>query len=221
MKINSINNFMSVKPLQKFAFKSAVQNPIAPISKVNLNQPETDVFEKKSEKVEVKNEVNVVEKADKKEDKFELPKDREFKKPILATKEKPYCQFDQEKVDLFVNAREKAIPALTEMLNNAKDEGEVCEGLYIANSMAAENVKGVDKMYYGTFSKFNEDKSPNVQSLLSGVYRRILVPDTFGPLVKMLANNIKEPPQDPPFDPNESIGGAILELIKAPKINPL
>ena len=194
MKINSINNFMSVKPLQKFAFKSAVQNPIAPISKVNLNQPETDVFEKKSEKVEVKNEVNVVEKADKKEDKFELPKDREFKKPILATKEKPYCQFDQEKVDLFVNAREKAIPALTEMLNNAKDEGEVCEGLYIANSMAAENVKGVDKMYYGTFSKFNEDKSPNVQSLLSGVYRRILVPDTFGPLVKMLANNIKEPP---------------------------
>jgi len=212
---------MSVKPLQKFAFKSAVQNPIAQISKVNLNQPETDVFEKKSEKVEVKNEVNVVEKADKKEDKFELPKDREFKKPILATKEKPYCQFDQEKVDLFVNAREKAIPALTEMLNNAKDEGEVCEGLYIANSMAAENVKGVDKMYYGTFSKFNEDKSPNVQSLLSGVYRRILLPDTFGPLVKMLANNIKEPPQDPPFDPNESIGGAILELIKAPKINPL
>lgn len=221
MKINSINNFMSVKPLQKFAFKSAVQNPIAPTSKVNLNQPETDVFEKRSEKVEVKNEVNVVEKADKKEDKFELPKDREFKKPILATKEKPYCQFDQEKVDLFVNAREKAIPALAEMLNNAKDEGEVCEGLYIANSMAAENVKGVDKMYYGTFSKFNEDKSPNVQSLLSGVYRRILVPDTFGPLVKMLANNIKEPPQDPPFDPNESIGGAILELIKAPKINPL
>ena len=205
---------MQVKPI-RFAFKSAVQNPIAPVSKVNLNQPETDVFEKSSEKVET------AVKTEPKEDKFELPKDKEFKKPILATKEKPYCQFDQEKVDLFVNAREKAIPALTEMLNNAKDEGEVCEGLYIANAMAMENVKGVDKMYYGTFSKFNEDKSPNVQSLLSGVYRRILVPDTFGPLVKMLANNIKEPPQDPPFDPNESIGGAILELIKAPKINPL
>lgn len=220
MKINSINNFMQVKPI-RFAFKSAVQNPITPVSKVNLNQPETDVFEKKSEKTEIKNEVKTVNETDKKEDKFDLPKDREFKKPVLATKEKPYCQFDQEKVDLFVNAREKAIPALSEMLNNAKDEGEICEGLYIANSMAAENVKGVDKMYYGTFSKFNEDKSPNVQSLLSGVYRRILVPDTFGPLVKMLANNIKEPPQDPPFDPNESIGGAILELIKAPKINPL
>ena len=220
MRINSINNFMTAKPVQRLMFKSNVQNPIAPVSKVNLNQPETDAFEKKSVKEDlpaVKNEV----KTEKKEDKFELPKDKEFKKPILSTKEKPYCQFDQEKVDLFVNAREKAIPALTEMLNNAKDEGEVCEGLYIANAMARENVKGVDKMYYGTFSKFNEDKSPNVQSLLSGVYRRILVPDTFGPLVKMLADNIKEPPQDPPFDPNESIGGAILELIKAPKINPL
>ncbi len=218
MKINAINNFMTVKPLQKFAFKGEVQNPIAPISKVNLNQPKADVFETKTEKEPVvKNEIA----AEKKEDKFELPKDREFKKPVLATNEKPYCQFDQEKVDLFVNAREKAIPALTEMLNNAKDEGEICEGLYIANAMAMENVKGVDKMYYGTFSKFNEEKSPNVQSLLSGVYRRILVPDTFGPLVKMLANNIKEPHQNPPFDPNESIGGAILELIKAPKINPL
>jgi len=235
MKINSINNFMTARPIQKFIFKGAVENPITPISKINLNQPETDVFEKHSAKSDVQTESKIASKVDtnnvkavsaekieeKKEDKFELPKDKEFKKPVLATKEKPYCQFDQEKVDLFVNAREKAIPALTEMLNNAKDEGEICEGLYIANSMAAENVKGVDKMYYGTFSKFNEDKSPNVQSLLSGVYRRILVPDTFGPLVKMLANNIKEPHQEPPFDPNESIGGAILELIKAPKINPL
>ena len=218
MKINTINNFMTVKQFPKFAFKGEVQNPITPVSKVNLNQPKADVFEIKTEKEPVIKNETITEK---KEDKFELPKDKEFKKPVLSTKEKPYCQFDQEKVDLFVNAREKAIPALTEMLNNAKDEGEVCEGLYIANAMAMENVKGVDKMYYGTFSKFNEDKSPNVQSLLSGVYRRILVPDTFGPLVKMLANNIKEPHQNPPFDPNESIGGAILELIKAPKINPL
>ncbi|MBR1908499.1 hypothetical protein IJ818_06150, partial [bacterium] len=196
MKINSINNFMSAKPIQRLMFKGAVENPITPVSKVNLNQPDKDVFEKHSAKSDIQTENKPASKADignvkevlteKTENKFELPKDKEFKKPVLATKEKPYCQFDQEKVDLFVNAREKAIPALTEMLNNAKDEGEVCEGLYIANAMAAENVKGVDKMYYGTFSKFNEEKSPNVQSLLSGVYRRILVPDTFGPLVKML-----------------------------------
>ena len=215
MKVNAIKNTMFLNSKQNLMFKGNMPK-ITFSSGANLNQPEKDVFQK-SEKPAV------VEKTVKKEndDKFELPKDRVFKKPIMSTKEKPYCQFDNDKVNLFVNAREKAIPALAEMLNNAKDEAEICEGLYIANSMAMENVKGVDKMYYGTFSKFNENRSPNVQSLLSGVYRRILVPDTFGPLVKMLADNIKEPPVNPPFDPNESIGGAILELIKAPKINPL
>lgn len=214
MKVEQIKNTMFLKPRQNLMFKGNMPK-ITFSSGIDLNQPAKDVFQK-SEKPAV---VETAKKED--NDKFELPKDRVFKKPIMSTKEKPYCQFDNDKVNLFVNAREKAIPALAEMLNNAKDEAEICEGLYIANSMAMENVKGVDKMYYGTFSKFNENRSPNVQSLLSGVYRRILVPDTFGPLVKMLADNIKEPPQDPPFDPNESIGGAILELIKAPKINPL
>ena len=119
-----------------------------------------------------------------------MPKDVEFKKPVLATKEKPYCQFDQKKVDLFVNAKEKAIPVLTKMLNEAETEEDKTEGLFIANEMIAAGTKGMDKMYYGTFSKFNEDRSPNVQSMLSGVYRRILVPDAFGPLMKMLVTNI-------------------------------
>ena len=218
MKVNAIKSSMLLKSRQNLMFGNTPKITFS--SGVNLNQPATDVFQK-SEKPAEKPAVVAEQPKQQQEDKFELPKDRVFKKPIMSTKEKPYCQFDNDKVNLFVNAREKAIPALAEMLNNAKDEGEICEGLYIANSMAMENVKGVDKMYYGTFSKFNENRSPNVQSLLSGVYRRILVPDTFGPLVKMLADNIKEPPADPPFDPNESIGGAILELIKAPKINPL
>lgn len=213
MKVNAIKNLFFA-PAKKVA--NGVQNPIQTISKVNLNQPATDMF--------VKGAVDVVKDvvAPKVEPEvFELPKDKEFKKPVMATKEKPYCQFDEEKVDLFVKAGEKAIPTLSKMLNEAKSEEDICEGLYIANAMAMNDVKGVDKMYYGTFSKFNDNKSPNVQSFLSGVYRRILVPDSFGPLVKMLADNIKEPPVNPPFDPNESIGGAILDLIKAPKINPL
>ncbi len=217
MKVNAIKSTMLLKSKQNLMFKGNMPK-ITFSSGVDLNQPAKDVFQKSEKPIQAVAEKHVTKEDN---DKFELPKDRVFKKPIMSTKEKPYCQFDNDKVNLFVNAREKAIPALAEMLNNAKDEAEICEGLYIANSMAMENVKGVDKMYYGTFSKFNENRSPNVQSLLSGVYRRILVPDTFGPLVKMLADNIKEPPQDPPFDPNESIGGAILELIKAPKINPL
>ena len=203
MKIQAITN-----PIKRIMFKNkpeAVEKtPVMAVEKIGngLNQPQKDEFVK--------------------EDKpFELPKDVEFKKPVLATKEKPYCQFDQKKVDLFVNAKEKAIPALTKMLNEAETEEDKTEGLFIANEMIAAGTKGMDKMYYGTFSKFNEDRSPNVQSMLSGVYRRILVPDAFGPLMKMLVTNILVPQKDAPFDPNESIGGAILEHIKAPEIHPL
>ena len=203
MKIQAITN-----PIKRIMFKNSVQEvqktPITAVEKIGngLNQPTKDEFVKE-------------------EKPFELPKDVEFKKPILATKEKPYCQFDQNKVDLFVNAKEKAIPTLTKMLNEAKTEEEKTEGLFIANQMIAAGTKGMDKMYYGTFSKLNEDRSPNVQSMLSGVYRRILVPDAFGPLMKMLVTNILVPQKDAPFDPNESIGGAILEHIKAPEIHPL
>lgn len=207
MRLYAITN-----PIKRVIFKGVEQpqkTSVTPVSKISegLNQPTKDEFVKTSALEEEKP--------------FELPKDKEFKKPRMATKEKPYCEFDNEKVDLFVNAKEKAIPAVTKMLNEAKTEDEICEGLYIADRMIANGTKGMDKMYYGTFSKFNEDRSPNVQSLLSGVYRRILVPDAFGPLIKMLVQNIMVPPKDAPFDPNEAIGGSILEHIKVPEIHPL
>lgn len=214
MRLQAITN-----PISRVLFKSAepVKAPVQAVAKIGdgLNQPQKDEFVK-SETVAPKLDTPKQE-----EKPFELPKDVEFKKPIMATKEKPYCEFDQNKVDLFVNAKEKAIPTLTKMLDEAKTEEEICEGLYIADRMIATGTKGMDKMYYGSFSKFNEDRSPNVQSFLSGVYRRILVPDAFGPLVKMLVTNILVPQKDAPFDPNESIGGAILEHIKAPEIHPL
>lgn len=207
MRLQAITN-----PITRVLFRAneeVQKTPVAPVAKISegLNQPTKDEFVK-----------SILVGEDKP---FELPKDKEFKKPRMATKEKPYCEFDNEKVDLFVNAKERAIPAVTKMLQEAKTEDEICEGLYIADRMIADGTKGMDKMYYGTFSKFNEDRSPNVQSLLSGVYRRILVPDAFGPLIKMLVQNIMVPPKDAPFDPNEAIGGSILEHIKAPEIYPL
>ena len=207
MRLQAITN-----PITRVLFRAneeVQKTPVATVAKISegLNQPTKDEFVK-----------SILVGEDKP---FELPKDKEFKKPRMATKEKPYCEFDNEKVDLFVNAKERAIPAVTKMLQEAKTEDEICEGLYIADRMIANGTKGMDKMYYGTFSKFNEDRSPNVQSLLSGVYRRILVPDAFGPLIKMLVQNIMVPPKDAPFDPNEAIGGSILEHIKAPEIYPL
>ena len=75
------------------------------------------------------------------------------------------------------------------------------------------NYSIVDKMY-PTFSRFNQTKSPNVQTYLAGIYRKTQVPDAFGPLVCMLIQNSINPPKTPQyFDPNEEIGGAILSYL--------
>ena len=50
--------------------------------------------------------------------------------------------------------------------------------------------------------------------MLAGIYRKTLVPDGFGPLVTMFLNNAKKPTQIP-FDPNEEVGGAILEYLRS------
>lgn len=49
---------------------------------------------------------------------------------------------------------------------------------------------------------------------LAGIYRKIQVPDAFGPLVNMLIKNSIDPPNpNQTFDPNEEIGGAILSYL--------
>ena len=66
---------------------------------------------------------------------------------------------------------------------------------------------------YPVISRFNYSDSANVQSMLSGIYRKTLVPDAFGPLMTMFLKNSEHPKQIP-FDPNEEIGGAILEYLR-------
>ena len=93
--------------------------------------------------------------------------------------------------------------------------------------MLDEGNKDVAELY-PTLSKYNNTTSPNVQTFLAGIYRKTKIPDAFGPLVAMLirnsiaqsvgaahvnnksANPIYLPPT---FDPNEEIGGAILDYL--------
>ena len=78
--------------------------------------------------------------------------------------------------------------------------------------MLENGTKGIDKMY-PTLSRFNNTQSANIQTFLAGIYRKIQVPDAFGPLVRMLIQNSMKQDQNMPFDPNEEIGGAILSYI--------
>ena len=124
-----------------------------------------------------------------------------------------YCTFDKNEVDYFVKQREHALPYLSDILIHSNNEAQVTETLYIMNRLHDDGVKGIDKLY-PVFARFNHTDSPNIQTFLAGIYRKIQVPDAFGPLVNMLVKNTQKPyNQTQPFDPNEEIGGAILSYI--------
>ncbi len=124
-----------------------------------------------------------------------------------------YCLFDKNEVDYFVKQGENAIPYLTDVLKHSNDERQITETLYIFDRMIDNGAKGIDKLY-PVFARFNNTESANIQTYLAGIYRKIQVPDAFGPLIKMLVQNSLKPhnPQQP-FDPNEEIGGAILSYL--------
>ena len=131
----------------------------------------------------------------------------------MPTTGQNHCEFDGVKVLYYLNKREESLPILYDTLIKSNNEAEICEALYISDRLAENVVKDVDKMY-PAFSRFNNTRSPNIQTFLAGVYRKTKVPDAFGPLVSMLINNTIHPlTPKPNFDPNEEIGGAILDYL--------
>lgn len=118
-----------------------------------------------------------------------------------------YCIFDEKRI-----SERKNLEEIKASLKNPQSEDEVVEDLYILNRMLDDGEKGVETLY-PELSKYNNTKSPNIQTFLAGVYRKTKIPDAFGPLVSMLIQNSINPPKEAGFDPNEEIGGAILEYL--------
>lgn len=131
----------------------------------------------------------------------------------FPTRYQNYCTFDK---NVYERAKdgEKQLPQIKNELKNPKDEAQVVEDLFVLNLMLDN---GVDKQkvadIYPELSKYNDTKSPNIQTFLAGIYRKTKIPDAFGPLVKMLIQDSINPPQDANFDPAEEIGGAILDYL--------
>lgn len=138
-----------------------------------------------------------------------LPVNTQFQ---LPNQYKNYCVACPVKVDMFVKMDKYALPLINDTLQKSNDEAEITESLYILDRMIDAGTKDVDKMY-PILSRFNNTKSPNIQTFLAGIYRKIQVPDAFGPLVKMLVQNSLNPNPSQFFDPNEEIGGAILSYV--------
>ena len=115
-----------------------------------------------------------------------------------------YCTFD-------VKDR-KNLAQIKSSLENPQSEDVVLEDLYELNLMLDEGNKEIADLY-PTLSKYNDTNSPNIQTYLAGIYRKTKVPDAFGRLCAMLIRNSINPPKDRPFDPNEEVGGAILDYL--------
>ena len=118
-----------------------------------------------------------------------------------------YCLFDENRIKA-----KKDVAIIKSTLEKPKSNDEVLESLYALNLMLDEGLENGDKLY-PILSKYNNTKDPNIQTFLAGIYRKIKVPDAFGPLCVMLIQNAINPPQNCHFDPNEEIGGAILDYL--------
>lgn len=134
------------------------------------------------------------------------------KKTQLPNAERNCCVFNEPLVARLVQNAEKNTPLIEAKILSAKDEKVVAEGLYAFDRMIDAGKFDVKKTY-PTLAKFNDSKSPNIQVLLAGIYRKTQIPDAFGPLNKMLIQDSMNPPVAN-FDPTEEIGGAILDYIK-------
>lgn len=135
-----------------------------------------------------------------------------FQPCVLPNSNCNYTLVDSNKVDYFVKQGEHALSYLSEILTHSTNETQITETLYILDKMLDKGTKNIDKMY-PALARFNNSKSPNIQTFLAGIYRKTQIPDAFGPLVKMLIQNSINPMPSPYFDPNEEIGGAILSYL--------
>lgn len=118
-----------------------------------------------------------------------------------------YCVFDENRI-----SQRKNVELIKKSLENPKSKDEIVEDLYILNLMLDEGNTDIRDLY-PILAKYNYNKDPNIQTFLAGIYRKIKVPDAFGPLIVMLIQNAINPSQNCNFDPNEEIGGAILDYL--------
>lgn len=156
---------------------------------------------------------NINFKSHSNQDSMDLKIQQIGKQTILPSGNMNYSKFNEKLVKEITSQKEAALPYLDKFLKEAKGEKEIVEGLYIVDCLIENGTKGVDKLY-PTLSRFNKSESPNIQVFLAGIYRKTQVPDAFGPLCSMLIRNSIMPNNGVNFDPNEEIGGAILEYIR-------
>lgn len=133
---------------------------------------------------------------------------------IYPTMDRNYCVFNKESIDSLTKLGNESVYNIQTNLENASSDDVVIENLYALNLLLDDGIdkREIEKIY-PTLSKYNNSDSPNIQTFLAGIYRKTKIPDAFGPLISMLIKNSLNSSNNEFFDPNEEIGGAILDYL--------
>lgn len=114
-------------------------------------------------------------------------------------------------IESLVQYRHAVVPALYQLLNTSSNRFQVIEGLYLAQRLAEEKVYGVRNLYAAA-ARFNQSTDPLILTYLAGFYRKLDVPESFGPMLGRLVALSQQPyPQGQ--NPLEEIGGTVLQQL--------
>ncbi len=116
----------------------------------------------------------------------------------------------------------RVVQPLYQLLQVSMETPQVVEALYLAQRLAEQHVPGVSALYAAA-ARFNQTRNPLVQIYLAGFYRKLNVPESFGPMLDMFIRNVLQPPAPIPggiSNPQEEIGGTLLELIARKRSEP-
>jgi hypothetical protein len=142
--------------------------------------------------------------------------ERQIGKLGQSSQAHPLFQFNYPLIEAIVNQREQAVPVLYQHIlqTPVEDVPKIVEQIYTAQRLAEAGVRGVEKLY-GAVSRWNGHPDPYVQIYLAGLYRKLGLPETFGPLVAGLVREAvyHYPGRSLWLDPTEETGGAVLQLI--------
>lgn len=122
---------------------------------------------------------------------------------------------DEPLVEAIVAHGEEAILPLMAFFTHPQESVALAEGIYAAQRLAENGVKGVDTLY-GPLSRYNASPDALIQIYLAGFYRTIDEPAAFGPLLgTLIHHSLRHYPAqgEPNTNIIEEVGGAILQIL--------
>ncbi len=122
-------------------------------------------------------------------------------------------QFDEPLIDRIARLKKAAISPLASLFRQPPSQAALIEGIRVADRLAEAHVPGVETLY-ASLSQWNTSPDPLVQIYLAGLYRRLNLPATVGPMMATLVHQslVNYPAQGSPAkNITEEVGGTILQ----------